>query len=292
MIDSPNTSPGTVSKILWHFTGGPVWDAKRKRQQHKPKGAPKAYDNLKSILKSRELRLGGYKEIVRLTLPEVRRWDSTRREIVTQRNVPVVLESSPVCCLSDIPAPHLGYHASRYGKFALGFRRDAVIGAGFNPVFYTLEHTAIIRAIYEGLSSLESVDLGGISTAVYQIQSAADDALMEHDDLDLDVSLDVNYIEGEASAAENLVADARQSIADFVAFVKTFDQSEFASVYCEREWRSTHAYHFDINDVAMVVLPESAAGRKYFRPFVERVAPQMKLPRRIPVVAWEDLVEH
>lgn len=269
-----------------------MWDAKRKRQQRGPKGAPKAYNNLRSILKSREIRLGGYKEIVRLTLPEVRRWDSALRRIVILRKVPVVLESSPVCCLSDIPAPHLGYHASRYGKFALGFRRDAVINAGFNPVFYTLEHTAIIRAIYEGLSSLESVDFHGIAAAADQIESAVDDASTEHEHLDLDVSNEVADIEGEASTAESLVEDARQSIADFVAFVKTFDPSEFSTVYCEREWRSTHVYHFDIDHVAMVVLPESAAGRKYFRPFVERVAPQMKLPRRIPVVAWEDLVEH
>lgn len=269
-----------------------MWDAKRQRQQRKPKGAPKAYSNLKSILKSHEIRLGGYKEIVRLTLPEVRRWDSARRELVIRRNVPVVLESSPVCCLSDIPAPHLGYHSSRYGKFALGFRRDAVIDAGFNPVFYTLEHTAIIRAIYEGLSSLESVDLSRISAAANQIESVAFDASMEHEYEDLDVSNEVNEIEGEASDIESLVADARQSIADFVAFVKTFDTSEFSTVYCEREWRSTQMYHFDIDHIAMVVLPGSAAGQKYFRPFVERVAPQMKLPKRISVVAWEDLVEH
>ena len=115
---------------------------------------------------------------------------------------------------------------------------------------------------------------------------------MEHEYLDLDVSNEVADIEGEASDVDNLVADAKQSIADFVAFVKTFDESEFSTVYCEREWRSTHVYHFDIDHVAMVVLPGSAAGRKYFRPFVERVAPQMKLPKRISVVAWEDLVEH
>src|SRR5262249_37193027 len=26
-------SPGTVSKILWHFTGGPIWDEAAKRQK-------------------------------------------------------------------------------------------------------------------------------------------------------------------------------------------------------------------------------------------------------------------
>jgi hypothetical protein len=31
------SSPGTVSKILWHFTGGPRWNEVEKRQEATPK---------------------------------------------------------------------------------------------------------------------------------------------------------------------------------------------------------------------------------------------------------------
>jgi hypothetical protein len=61
-------TPGTVSKILWHFTGGPVWNSERKKQSDLAKPSDQAYFNLKSILKSGVLRLGDYKEVVRVRL--------------------------------------------------------------------------------------------------------------------------------------------------------------------------------------------------------------------------------
>ncbi len=50
------SSPGIVSKILWHFTGGPRWDASKNRQEDKPKPIDDAYAALIAVLKSRELR--------------------------------------------------------------------------------------------------------------------------------------------------------------------------------------------------------------------------------------------
>ncbi len=63
-------TPGRVSKILWHFTGGPTWSKRLKRQGSRPKRSSEAYANLVSILRSRELRLGEYREVVRVVLPE------------------------------------------------------------------------------------------------------------------------------------------------------------------------------------------------------------------------------
>ena len=37
------SSPGTVSKILWHFTGGPRWNDVEKRQEKEPKSIEEAY---------------------------------------------------------------------------------------------------------------------------------------------------------------------------------------------------------------------------------------------------------
>ncbi len=276
-------SPGTVSKILWHFTGGPTWNTKTKRQGNSPKPAAKAYKNLKSILRTKELRLGTYKEVVKIILPERRNFNPETKKVEVQKNVPVDIESSSICCLSDIPAAHLRYHAYRYGKFAVGFHRNAIIRAGFNPVFYTLQDTPIVRSIYEGFSSLEFAYPDAILNAV---------SLIEDQVYDIDVSGEVEQIEYEVDSLENSISDAKQSLEDFVAFVKTFDRSEFSTIYCEREWRSTRKYHFEINDVAMIILPKAVGGTKYFKNFVEKSAPKLKLPRRIPIVPWDDIVEH
>ena len=292
MSQEPHISPGTVSKILWHFTGGPTWNAEKKRQNSSPKPAESAYENLKSILRSRELRLGSYREVVKLVLPSRRKVNPVSREVEIQANVPVQIESSAICCLSDIPAPHLRYHADRYGKFAIGFHREAVIRARFNPVLYTLENTRIIRSMYEGFSSLEFGDPSAIEDAASRIEGRLDDLASEHEDLDLDVSGEVWEIQSEALSLASAVEEAKSSLQDLVAFVKTFSEDEFGTIYCEREWRSTRKYDFDLDDVAMIVLPRVVGKNQYFRKFVEHVTPRIRLPRRIPVIPWEDLIEH
>ena len=46
MTKAPKFSPGSVSKILWHFTGGPKWNDQKKRQAKKQKPAAEAFENL------------------------------------------------------------------------------------------------------------------------------------------------------------------------------------------------------------------------------------------------------
>lgn len=188
-------SPGTVSKILWHFTGGPIWNAKARKQGMSAKPAAKAYENLRSILRSKELRLGTYKEAVKVILPELRKYNLETKEVEVKKNVPVDIESSSICCVSDIPAPHLRYHAYRYGKFAISFHRNAIIRAGFNPVFYTLQDTAIVRSIYEGFSSLKGADPSAIRFAASVIESDVSDV---EDSADIDISDQIWEIENEA----------------------------------------------------------------------------------------------
>jgi hypothetical protein len=76
-----------------------------------------------------------------------------------------------------------------------------------------------------------------------------------------------------------------------LAFTKSFGQEEFDSVYCEREWRSTNPFHFAYADVAMIVVPRVADDVKYYDRFVRNMA-TIRLPRSVPIVSWEDLVEH
>ena len=285
-------SPGTVSKILWHFTGGPIWNSKTKKQSTTPKPASKAYENLKSILRSKEIHLGTYKEVVRAIIPKRRKFNPATKKMEVRENVPVDIESSSICCLSDIPAPHLHYHAYRYGKFALGFHRDAVIRAGFNPVFYTLQDTPIVRSIYRGFSSLKIADFETIYNGISTIEMEISDVENIYDNLDIDKLGAVSDIESEVDSIENAISKALKSLQNLVAFVKSFEQNEFSTVYCEREWRSTKQYNFEIDDLVMIVLPKTIGDTKYYKDFVEKVAPRLKLPRRIPIIPWDDLVEH
>lgn len=288
MNKDPDITPGTVSKILWHFTGGPTWNEKENRQNKRPKYSNDAYKNLKSILKTRELRIGNYKEIIRLVLPEIRKYSSKKKKILTTKNVPTILTSSPVCCLSDIPAAHLRYHAYRYGKFAVGFHRDAALAHGFNPVFYTLETTNVIRSIYQGFSNLDYVDPWYIVNVAQDIESHIEDNYGE----DSDITSSLSEIEGEAEYMADTVNLSKESIEEFVAFIKTFNTNEFSSIYCEREWRALNSFSFDYDDIAMIVIPRKIGKTEYFNDFIRKSVRALRLPRQIPIIPWEDLVEH
>jgi len=204
--------PGTVSKILWHFTGGPIWDDKKMKQSKALKPNDKAYEALKSILLSFELRVGNYAEIIRNTS----RGKSSKSNSHNSGKGPLItIESSPVCCVADIPIQHLSYHAKRYGKMAIGFYRSSIIRAGLNPVLYTLENSQLNNAIVEGYLSHRCADAEGCK--------------------------DTN--------------DYEALFGELLAHTKTFSKVEFDSIYCEREWRSTKPFKFTDDDVAMVILP-------------------------------------
>ena len=275
--------PGTVSQILWHFTGGPAWNDTEDRQNTAPKPAADAYQALRGILENRELRLGGYKEVVKVRLSKLRVWDSKAKEYQIKRNVMRTLRSAPVCCVADIPIVHLSYHATRYGKFAIGFHRESAISAGFNPVFYTLHDSTVVRAFREGFTKVKSVDLDYSRTLLGEIESATED------DLDSDGSL--SALQSELDEVETAVTTAKSNISQFLAFIKTFDKDEFQTVYCEREWRSTETFSFTFDDLAMIVLPKTVSGKRYFEPFAESRARKLGVPSSVPIVPWETLLE-
>jgi abortive phage resistance protein AbiGi (putative antitoxin) len=244
MADAPRYSPGTVSRILWHFTGGPTWNETENRQNNAPKPAAQAFENLVSVLSTKELRLGRYKEVFRVQLPRKRVFDLSNGTVETLEDVPEEIASAPVCCLSDIPAVHLGYHAYRYGKFALGFHRDAAVKHGFNPVLYSLEDAGVVRSIYTSVYELQSADTDAIVYGAQQISSMAGDvsdgdhAGPHASDIASDIESQADAIATETDALADSIERSRQAVSEFLAFVKTFNPAEFGTVYCEREWRS------------------------------------------------------
>lgn len=276
--------PGTVSQILWHFTGGPKWNEEEQRQNVAPKPAASAYGALMGILENRELRLGGYQEVVKIRLDRVKVWDRKKKQHRIERNVMRTLKSAPVCCLADIPIMHLSYHANRYGKFAIGFHRAAAVRAGFNPVFYTLHHTDVLRQIRKGFARIKAVEVASIEDLLFDIESRAKR-------VNCDIEAYSSAIRVLTEDIKSRVESAKGSVSQFLAFIKTFDENEFQSVYCEREWRSVAAFPFKYDDVAMIVLPRSVSDREYFDPFVKRKIKQIGLPAGIPIVPWETLLE-
>lgn len=285
-------NPGTVSKILWHFTGGPEWDIKLNKQKGEPKPNPKAFEILNAILKSRNLKLSSYNELIKVIIPKSFKYDRETRKRIEVKNVQKQINSSKVVCLADIPIQHLAYHAQRYGKFAIGFHRESAIKNEFNPVFYSLSNTKVVNSIYSGFTTINEIDADQIKDELDDIESSIYDAIDEiQNNEDYDNSIDID-ISGNVSAINNEVDDiilakdqVLESLEDFVAFVKTFEESEMNSIYCEREWRSLKQFNFNYEDIAMIILPRQNG---YF----QKLIASGLIPTNIPIVPWEDIIEH
>ncbi len=283
-----SNTPGTVSKILWHFTGGPVWNHKEKKQGKKLKPAKESYLALKSIIKTSELRVGSYHEIVKVIIKNKRIYNKEKERFEDKENFPIVINSSPVCCVAEIPIQHLSYHSTRYGKIAIGFYRDSIVKNGFNPVMYTLEHSHLSNNIYEGYSAIDNVNP---DWATWQLESMIDEfeKLVEKNGINETIDFDeVLYEHKQIEKHANLINEKYKNL---LAYIKTFESNEFDSIYCEREWRSTQTYKFKPSDIAMIVLPKNVNNFNYYDDFIESDSLSY-IDRKTPIVCWEDLIEH
>jgi hypothetical protein len=284
--------PGTVSKILWHFTGGPRWNVKKKCQESKPKPISEAFEALCGILRSAQLRVGNYREVVRVRISS--RVRDKQGKWIKGPDKDVERESAPVCCVADIPVAHLSYHAARYGRIAIGFHRQAPLRSGFNPVFYSLQNSPAVKQLHRGIASLEEIDLREFIKLDLQrdVESAAEDFTCE-DGHPVEVPPLFAYtaIDGAIDDVLEKVEHSNECFNSFLPFIKTFDEHEFSTVYCEREWRSTNFFSFKMDDIAMIVLPKGGDDQLFTR-FINEVVTAVNLPRTVPVVPWEDLIEH
>ena len=253
-------TPGTVSKILWHFTGGPQWDNKLNKQNVILKNTAYAYKILDRIIEEGILKTGSYSEVVQTLVysgPE----DGHK-----------TIQTRPVCCLADIPIQHLGYHSKRYGKIAIGFHRDSV-QRQFNPV------------LYNPIGSYVNCELGMLhdwinDETVYKLKRTLRNLGIIENTHNEDVFILIDEIQDNLDICAQLFVDV-------LTYSKSFDPSkEFETIYCEREWRSTDDFHFIPSDVAMVVLPRRGG---HYKRFVEE---HIDLLKHFSVVAWEDLIEH
>ncbi len=282
--------PGTVSTILWHFTGGPPWNLKKQRQGKKTKSDNDALKALKGILTCKHLKLGQYQEVVSVTLSAYQRYDAQSKKFISERNKRITVKTSPVCCLADIPLMHLAYHANRYGKIAIGFHREAAIRSGFNPVFYTLENHSVIQNLYLASAKIRSIYTDGIIDQIenisYELESELEDLIPEKVDM---IPLNFTSVTKDLDVLKTDIDTIEESVGKALSFIKTFKNNEFSSIYCEREWRSVKQFNFSFDDIAFIVLPKN---NEIHKNFIENDIKELKIPSNIPILPWEDLLEH
>ncbi|NQT24242.1 hypothetical protein HQ585_02695 [candidate division KSB1 bacterium] len=287
ILKPPQIRPGTVSDILWHFTGGPKWNEKEKRQEADPKPSSEAYERLCSILTEdtetgkRILKVGGHREVV---FCKSKLEFHFGKKIIILNAGDVLLESSPVCCLAEIPIVHLNYVSVRYRKFAIGFYRKTAIKNQFNPVLYTFESSSIagaIRTLSENIESLQGFPEWFKENVI-------------NDEKNPDFSSQRPDLKEAYHFLSGAVEPTKPSFERILSFIKTIKENELESIYCEREWRSTQDFRFTCDDVAMIVLPKKMDddNTPYFDKFIEEEIDRLSIPRKIPIIAWEDLIEH
>lgn len=282
-------TPGTVSKILWHFTGGPGWNADKDRQIGGPKEDSSAYDALFSILTSYELRASSYRESVKGVL--IRQLFDSVTDEGKPLCVPQIsrIETESVVCVADIPIQHLGYHAMRYGKFAIGFKRDKLLNHGFNPVLYTHFSSSVANNFVELVDDFEYVtkqferlDELVMDIIKRQPRGYLDEAYLYENS----IATRRGEVLGICAVLATELTNVKMRLIDHGCMVKTFKEQEIDQILPEREWRLPKSFNFSREDIAMVVLPRNGG---WFDKFIES---QPEFPRHIPIVPWEDLMEH
>jgi hypothetical protein len=200
------------SRIYWHFTGG------QQRPEHV------AYKHLKEILNTRTLK-------------------ATSTERLTSH-----VATGSFCCVTDIPFKDLIYHAENYGRFAIGFRPEA-IHYQFLPVFYIHnQHPLWLNPEAEA----------EIDDAPSQERATINETRIEAELMQIPPSIR-NYLK----------------ITEFAP-----DNENF--FYREREWRLDKDFVFSPDHISAVIAPEHRLPE--VRDYLFR---ELGYDPKISVLAWE-----
>ncbi|MBN2410245.1 hypothetical protein JXQ31_01050, partial [candidate division KSB1 bacterium] len=234
--------PGTVSKILWHFTGGPKRDVNTDKQELSLKPEKEAYKILCEILESKTIFTSQQHEDFRYS-GEIEYLNDMTVNILNDFNKIDKLLTAKVCCLAEIPIQHLYYHSIRYGKFAIGFHRNFIFNNKFNPVFYTLDTKTISREIATLFKEINNfkIECDNIKSQLEELINLNEQKIID------------NLVRSNNSNLKKI----KKLLIGFqriMSFFKTFSENEFDTIYCEREWRSLYPLKFNYQDIAMIIL--------------------------------------
>lgn len=158
-----------------------------------------------------------------------------------------------ITCYCDIPFEHLGIHVSKYGPFALSFKREYVIRYGARPVIYIPLQEGDHWSPYGGalLKELEQKYKGFMEHVVLPIDKekfSSHGVGKKTDDAD------------EASTWLSCVIEK-----DILAFIKPFNSelsdSHPQNYYMEREWRKYGNLRFEPSNVQKILVPDDYLER-------------------------------
>jgi len=275
--------PGTVSRILWHFTGGHSQDGFTGTRSDKRKSLEEAFRLVKLVLESKELKVSKISEVYWMLNPGGLTYKEYHSKYLGYEISEDSYQEFPVCCLSDIPVQHLKYQASRYGECAIGFYRESAILHGFSPVFYITEDSEVLNSIMSGLSDTLNNQLEqGLDLFSYVIP---DPDTMYGKDAWQEAEEEKEEIQNNIAAISEVIKQVRLSMKRFVSFIKIFGTDEFNTIYAEREWRSLNAFSFNENDIAMIIVPKKNGC-------YHDLVNSGLVSKETPVIPWEDLLEY
>jgi hypothetical protein len=179
--------------------------------------------------------------------------------------------SPDAVCFCDIPRHDLWFHAQKYGRCGLSFKKQFLVGKGASPVFYIAKNSSVSmpadlsdnsrmedasrRIPVEGAAALMDVETRG---AAFDKQALLIRQLLE----DLQVAALKAEMFSEASRFTHI---ARFQYFQVFAFMKFFDASkpedDPENYYMEREWRVLGNLQFSLADVACVMIPGAYCRR-------------------------------
>jgi hypothetical protein len=162
---------------------------------------------------------------------------------------------------------------------------------GFNPVLYSLSSSEIIKSLYEGALSIDELSRIDVTTEVSEVSEVLSN-LDADSRIPDEIGSAVEELDRAAGNVVKLSDSVKNALRQLLSLVKTFTPGEFQSIYCEREWRSNKTFSFSHDDLAMIVLPRKVGGDDYYTRFNQVRRRYLKLPMSVPVVPWEDLIEH
>lgn len=190
-------------------------------------------------------------------------------------------ETSRVACLADIPLQHLNYHASSYGRVAIGFKRQAAISEGFVPVLYCSDNSTTMLnwlQIKRGISLISSV-YENLESFRDKLQTSENNSDIYNDLIRIQIDI-----------LKPLADYLPESVSDFEKIFKNYSHkgnhpANIDRILNEREWRCLHDFEFSYEDIAMIIVPQENGVYERLLAFRETI----KLPHSIPIVPWETL---
>lgn len=155
-----------------------------------------------------------------------------------------------VTCFCDIPLKSLGIHMKKYGKFAVGFKREFLLRYGVRPVIYVPYNELSWMVAHGGLNVLGEIDAKYKGFAKQVVPKAKKAKLKPN----LLTSEPTNF----SQAIKSLQSVLQLHILSFIKpFNSRLPEDHFHNYYMEREWRKFGNVRFKPENVESVIVDDA-----------------------------------